>query len=31
MGLILQHNGIYGISGFTMVDPGLVKFAMAHK
>jgi hypothetical protein len=31
MGLILQHNDIYGISGFTMVDPGLMKFKMVYK
>jgi hypothetical protein len=29
-GLILQHNGAYMISSFSMADSGLMKFAMAY-
>jgi hypothetical protein len=28
--LILQHNGAYRISSIAMVDPRLMKFAMAY-
>jgi hypothetical protein len=28
--LILQFNDIYGISGFVMANPGLMKFTMAY-
>jgi hypothetical protein len=29
--LILQHNDIYGISGFTITNPRLTKFTMTYK
>lgn len=31
LGLILQHDGIYGIMCFVMADLGFMKFAMAYK